>query len=93
MNRDTVQGGWKQLKGRMQVQWGKLTGDYLRVITGRCTQIDGERQCAYAIILSETLRGKKTRRHPDNNASSSLASISDSSLLTSVVVNDAHENH
>ena len=39
MNRDIVQGNWKQFKGKVQVRWGMLIGDYLRVISGRSTQL------------------------------------------------------
>lgn len=57
MNRDIVEGNWKQLKGRMQVQWGRLIGDHLGVITGKRTQVAGEQQRAYGAIRAKTLRG------------------------------------
>lgn len=56
MNRDIVAGNWKQLKGKVQVRWGMLMGDYLRVISGRRAQFAGERQSAYGIIRSKSLR-------------------------------------
>lgn len=37
MNKDIAQGKWKQLKGIVQQQWGKLTNDEL-------DQIDGDRE-------------------------------------------------
>jgi uncharacterized protein YjbJ (UPF0337 family) len=57
MNRDIVKGNWKKFKGKVQVRWGTLIGDHLGVITGRRTQSAGERQWAYGVIRSKTLRG------------------------------------
>ena len=34
MNWDRVEGDWKQFKGKVQQQWGKLTDDDLDVIEG-----------------------------------------------------------
>ncbi len=93
MNRDTTQGHWKQFKGKMQVQWGRLTGDYLCVITGRCTQIAGERQCAYGVILPKILMGKKTSRYPASNPSPNPARVSAISSQSSVVAIPTHESH
>jgi len=56
MNRDIVQGNWKQIKGKMQAGWGMLIGDHLGVITGRRTQFVGERQRAYGAFRRKTLR-------------------------------------
>ena len=37
MNWDTVKGDWKQFKGKVKEQWGKLTDDELDRIEGRKT--------------------------------------------------------
>ena len=34
MNRDRIEGNWKQIKGKIQQKWGKLTDDDLDVING-----------------------------------------------------------
>jgi uncharacterized protein YjbJ (UPF0337 family) len=34
MNRDVLEGKWKQLKGEARRQWGKLTDDELDMIAG-----------------------------------------------------------
>jgi uncharacterized protein YjbJ (UPF0337 family) len=34
MNWDRVEGNWKEFKGKVQLQWGKLTSDDLDVIEG-----------------------------------------------------------
>jgi uncharacterized protein YjbJ (UPF0337 family) len=53
MNRDIVQGNWKQFKGKVRVRWGRLVGDYLGVVTGRRTQLVGERQRAFGVFRSK----------------------------------------
>ncbi len=32
MNWDRVEGNWKQIKGKVQQQWGKLTNDDLNLV-------------------------------------------------------------
>jgi uncharacterized protein YjbJ (UPF0337 family) len=49
MNWDRVQGNWKQLKGQVQQQWGKLTDDDLDVIEGKQTELVGRLQQRYGI--------------------------------------------
>lgn len=44
MNWDHVEGNWKQLKGRLQQQWGKLTDDDLDKIKGKRTELVGKLQ-------------------------------------------------
>ena len=41
MNTDTLQGQWKQLKGKAQQKWGKLTSDDLDRIEGRQEELVG----------------------------------------------------
>jgi uncharacterized protein YjbJ (UPF0337 family) len=47
MNRDQVQGNWKQLKGKAKEKWGKLTDDDLDVINGKRDQLVGKLQERY----------------------------------------------
>lgn len=49
MNWDRVQGNWKQIKGQVQSQWGKLTDDDLDVIQGKQTELVGRLQERYGI--------------------------------------------
>ena len=44
MNEDTVKGNWKQFKGKVKEQWGKLTDDDLDVINGQRDQLVGRIQ-------------------------------------------------
>ncbi|MBK7062742.1 MAG: CsbD family protein [Rubrivivax sp.] len=47
MNWDRIEGNWKQLKGKVQVQWGKLTDDDFDVVAGRREQLAGKIQERY----------------------------------------------
>lgn len=49
MNMNEVKGNWKQLKGKVQEQWGELTGDELDKIDGRFEQLIGTIQKRYGI--------------------------------------------
>ena len=41
MNEDTIKGNWKQFKGNLKEQWGKLTDDDFDVLAGRRDQLLG----------------------------------------------------
>ena len=49
MNWDRVRGNWKQLKGGLQLGWGKLTDDHLVALAGRREICAGRLQEAYGI--------------------------------------------
>ncbi len=53
MNWDTVAGNWKQFKGKVQGQWGKLTDDQLDVIAGRRAELAGKIQELYGLTREE----------------------------------------
>ena len=54
MNWDRVEGNWKQFKGTVKQQWGKLTDDQLDVIGGKRDQLAGKIQETYGISKDET---------------------------------------
>lgn len=56
MNNDRVQGRWKQLKGKVKEQWGKLTDDDLDVIAGRRDQLLGRIQQRHGLAREEADR-------------------------------------
>ena len=56
MNWDIVKGNWKQFKGEVQAQWGKLTDDHLDVISGKRIELAGKIQEAYGITKDEAER-------------------------------------
>jgi uncharacterized protein YjbJ (UPF0337 family) len=47
MNRDWLEGNWKQARGKVRERWGKLTDDELDVIAGRRDQLVGRIQELY----------------------------------------------
>ena len=53
MNLDIVKGNWKQVKGKVKAQWGKLTDDQLEVIDGQRTELAGKIQEAYGLSKDE----------------------------------------
>jgi uncharacterized protein YjbJ (UPF0337 family) len=53
MNWYIVEGNWKQFKGKVKTQWGKLTDDHLDVIAGKRTELAGKLQESYGISKDE----------------------------------------
>ncbi len=53
MNNDKLEGNWKQFKGKMQEQWGKLTDDDLDVAEGRREQLLGRIQERHGVARDE----------------------------------------
>ncbi|MDD2893521.1 MAG: CsbD family protein [Halothiobacillaceae bacterium] len=49
MNWDIIEGNWKQAKGKVQEQWGKLTDDDFDVINGQREQLTGKVQEHYGL--------------------------------------------
>jgi uncharacterized protein YjbJ (UPF0337 family) len=53
MDWNIVEGNWKQFKGKVKKQWGKLTDDHLAVIAGKRDQLAGKIQETYGITKDE----------------------------------------
>ncbi len=47
MNWDSIEGNWKEWKGKAKQQWGKLTDDDLDVIDGKRDELAGRLQKHY----------------------------------------------
>ncbi|MDX1415810.1 MAG: CsbD family protein [Candidatus Promineifilaceae bacterium] len=47
MNKDILKGNWKQFRGEIQKQWGKLTNDDMDVINGEYDKLVGRMQERY----------------------------------------------
>ena len=67
MNEDRMEGNWKQFKGKVKEQWGKLTDDDLDVISGRRDQLVGKIQERHGVARDEAERQIKDfeTRNPD----------------------------
>ena len=53
MNKNILEGKWKQLKGEVQDQWGKLTDDELDQIAGNRDKLIGKLQEKYGYTQAE----------------------------------------
>lgn len=49
MNWDRIEGNWKQLKGKVREQWGRLTDDEFESIAGKRDKLAGSLQESYGI--------------------------------------------
>gem|GEM_PF-84859 len=64
MDWNRVEGNWKQMKGKVKEQWGKLTDDDLDVINGKREQLEGKIQERYGYakgLLAKNLQSKARR--------------------------------
>jgi uncharacterized protein YjbJ (UPF0337 family) len=55
MNRDILEGQWKQIKGRVKQQWGRLTDDELDQLTGSYEELAGLIQERYGYSREEAV--------------------------------------
>lgn len=67
MNNDRIEGNWKEFKGKVKEQWGKLTDDDLDVISGKRDQLLGRIQQRHGLAKDEAERQVDTfeRSNPD----------------------------
>ena len=73
MNKDTIAGNWKQLKGKIQAKWGDLTDDDFAVAEGNAEYLSGKLQERYGYDrdrahtevedFQRTLRSDKSMNH------------------------------
>jgi uncharacterized protein YjbJ (UPF0337 family) len=67
MNEDRIAGNWKQFKGKVREQWGKITDDDLDVIAGKREQLLGKIQEREGVAKEEAEKQVKDwqARNPD----------------------------
>ncbi|HEX2998782.1 MAG TPA: CsbD family protein [Armatimonadota bacterium] len=63
MNRDLFEGSWRQLKGAIQKQWGKLTDDDFDQIRGNWNELVGRLQTRYGLSRDEAERQLRDYHH------------------------------
>jgi uncharacterized protein YjbJ (UPF0337 family) len=56
MNKDQAAGGWKEIKGKLKQQWGKLTDDDLTQIKGDRDVLLGKIQEHYGRTRDEAMK-------------------------------------
>jgi len=66
LNRNEIEGNWKQLKGEVQKRWGKLTDDELEEMAGQREELVGRIQERYG----------KTREEADSEVSQFFDNLS-----------------
>jgi uncharacterized protein YjbJ (UPF0337 family) len=59
MNKDTVEGQWKQLAGKAKIAWGDLTDDDLAKVEGSAERLAGLVQEKYGRTREEAEREVK----------------------------------
>lgn len=57
INDNILKGNWKEVKGALQREWGKLTDDELEKAKGNITELSGTIQRKYG-VAQETVREK-----------------------------------
>ena len=65
MNWDQMEGKWKQAKGAVKQQWGKLTDDDLDVVAGSRDKLVGRIQERYGIAKDEAQKQVDSWSVPD----------------------------
>lgn len=53
MNEDRIKGKWKQLTGKMKMQWGRLTDDDLACAEGSRDYLAGRIQERYGVLRDD----------------------------------------
>jgi uncharacterized protein YjbJ (UPF0337 family) len=56
MNWDRIEGNWKQFRGKVLQQWGRLTNDDLDLVEGRRVELVGRIQERYGIAKDDAER-------------------------------------
>jgi uncharacterized protein YjbJ (UPF0337 family) len=56
MNSDRTAGQWKQIKGSIKEQWGKLTDDEIAQLEGNSEKLAGKLQEKYGLAREEAER-------------------------------------
>jgi uncharacterized protein YjbJ (UPF0337 family) len=77
MNSDVFEGKWKQLKGTIKQQWGKLTDDDVSTLSGKKDDLVGKLQERYGIT-----REQAEKEADDWARVASSGSIEDDPTLT-----------
>jgi len=70
VNRDRIEGKWKQFSGSVREQWGRLTDDRLSVVAGKHNQVAGSIQEKCGIYKEEGERQLKEFLHRNRDCDS-----------------------
>ena len=56
MNRECLEGKWKQFGGRVEEAWGELTNNQMSILAGRHSQLAGRMQQQYGTTKQQARR-------------------------------------
>jgi uncharacterized protein YjbJ (UPF0337 family) len=59
MNKDTIEGRWKEVKGQLKSRWGRLTDSDLARIEGHTEELFGALQLRYGLARDHAERDGK----------------------------------
>jgi len=60
MNKDTLEGNWKQAKGKLREKWGELTDDDVDKVDGKFDNLVGKLQERYGKAKEDVEREVKS---------------------------------
>jgi uncharacterized protein YjbJ (UPF0337 family) len=63
MDWNRIEGNWKQVKGKVKENWGKLTDDELDKMNGRRDQLEGAIQKRYGVAKAQAKKDVDTWFH------------------------------
>jgi len=66
MNKDIAQGNFKQLKGKIKQQWGKLTDDEIDQMEGNAEILAGKLQERYGLAKDDAEQQARDFRSQNN---------------------------
>jgi uncharacterized protein YjbJ (UPF0337 family) len=66
MNSDQMAGTWREIRGKVKAQWGKLTDDDLKQLQGNVQQLAGKLQQRYGLARAEAERQVEEFRRQNN---------------------------
>ena len=66
MDSNRTAGMWKQVRGKIKEQWGKLTDDEIDQLEGKSDQLAGKIQEKYGLAKDEAERQSKEFRSRNN---------------------------
>ena len=72
MNRDILEGKWKQLRGRIHERWGRITNDELDQVEGNGDRLVGIIQERYGLARDEAERQLDSLVSSDDQSSTSV---------------------
>jgi uncharacterized protein YjbJ (UPF0337 family) len=56
VDKDQMAGAWREIRGKVKAQWGKLTDDDLKQLEGNVQQLAGKLQQRYGLARAEAER-------------------------------------